>query len=99
MARFRAYRVGREGALALDVQANLLDSLHTRVLVPLVPLQDITKTAPRLNPRFEIAGETFVMMTEFVSAVPVPDIGPLVADLSAQSDAILNALDFLFQGF
>jgi toxin CcdB len=99
MARFRAYRVGDGDALALDVQANLLDSLHTRVLVPLVPLPDISRTAPRLNPRFEIDGKTFVMMTEFIAAVPLPDIGPQVADLSAQSDAILNALDFLFQGF
>ncbi|WP_246811302.1 CcdB family protein [Mesorhizobium sp. AA22] len=52
----------------LDVQADLLKSLNTRVVIPLMP-----PTAPvpgrRLNPTFTINGSDHVMVTEFISAL------------------------------
>lgn len=99
MARFRVYRIGREQALAIDLQSNLLDELHTRVMAPLVLMKDVAKIAHRLNPHFQIDGESFVMMTEFLTTIPVSEIGPAVADLSNKADEITAATDFLFQGF
>ncbi|SMD09653.1 CcdB family protein [Rhizobium sp. RU36D] len=98
MARFWAYRVGDDG-FAVDLQSNLLDGLHTRVVAPLVPLRTIVRIAPRLNPRFQIEGETYVMLTEFISTIPTAEIGPVIADLSRHADEITAATDFLFQGF
>ncbi|QLF68922.1 CcdB family protein [Peteryoungia desertarenae] len=99
MAQFRVYRIAPDNGLAVDLQNDLFDGLSTRVMAPLAPVQDVTKLVPRLNPRFEIDGMVFAMMTQFIATVPVPDIGPTVIDLSARADEITAATDFLFQGF
>lgn len=99
MARFHLHRIGNDGSLALDVQSNLLDSLTTRVVMPLVPVGDVATLVPRLNLRIAIDGETFAMLTQFITAIPVSAVGPSLADLSARADEITAATDFLFQGF
>ncbi|MBT9371432.1 CcdB family protein [Rhizobium sp. CSW-27] len=99
MARFWVHRLGPNGDLALDLQASILDGLHTRVVAPLVRHDDVTRLVPRLNPRFEIGGQVFVMMTEFIATVPLKDMGERVTDLSHRADEITAATDFLFRGF
>lgn len=99
MARFHVHRIGNDGSLALDVQSNLLDALTTRVMVPLGPFADVATLIPRLNPRLTIDGETFALLTQFITTLPVSAIGPSVADLSVRADEITAATDFLFQGF
>jgi toxin CcdB len=99
MARFHVHRIGNDGSLTLDVQSNLLDALTTRVVVPLSPISDVATPVPRLNPRLSIDGETFAMLTQFMTTVPTSVVGPSVADLSARADEITAATDFLFQGF
>lgn len=99
MTRFHVHRVGGEGSLAIDLQSNLLDKFDTRVVAPLVPIGDLTKIVLRLNPRFELNGETFVMLTEFLTTIPLSEIGPAIADLSPRADEITATTDFLFQGF
>ena len=61
MARFDTYRFA-DGYL-LDVQADLLDGLNTRMAVPLMPLETAPKPAERLNPLFTIEGSEYVMVT------------------------------------
>ncbi len=97
MARFHVYQFG--SGLVIDTQSNVLDALHTRVVVPLVPETEAKRAAERLNPRFEIDGTTYVMMTEFLAAVPNSELGVRVTNLSKYSDEIIAATDFLFQGF
>lgn len=97
MSRFYVYQFGR--GLVVDIQGNLLDTLHTRVVAPLVPESEAKRAAERLNPRFEIDGTTYVMMTEFLAAVPVARLGIHITNLSHRSDEITAATDFLFQGF
>ncbi len=97
MTRFHVYRLGDE--LALDIQANLLDGLQTRVVVPLIAEDDVRRFATRLNPRFDVGGRTHVMMTQFLAAVPASELGDDIADLSGHADEIVSATDFLFQGF
>ncbi|RKE86586.1 CcdB family protein [Rhizobium sp. AG855] len=99
MTRFHVHRIGDDGSLALDVQSNLLDALTTRVVVPLAPVGDVVTLVPRLNARLAIDGETFAMLTQFITTVPVSAVGPAIADLSARADEITAATDFLFQGF
>ena len=97
MARFHVHHLDHD--LAVDVQSNLLDGLHTRVVVPLIPQNEISRLIPRLNPIFQINGVIYVLMTEFMAAVPAGELGSRVADLSAHADEITAATDFLFQGF
>ncbi|MBY3513135.1 hypothetical protein HFO42_15270 [Rhizobium leguminosarum] len=99
MARFHVYRLKSGNLLAIDLQANLLDDLPSRVMVPLHPVQELSWSISRLNPRFTIKGETYVMATQRMASVPTTEIGKAVADLSGKSDAIIGAMDFLFQGF
>jgi toxin CcdB len=69
------------------------------VMVPLYRVGGMSWSISRLNPRFLINGEPYVMATQRMAALPVSEIGEPVADLASQADAITAATDFLFQGF
>ncbi|QKK17099.1 CcdB family protein [Rhizobium indicum] len=99
MARFHVYRLKSGNLLAIDLQANLLDDLPSRIMIPLYPVQQLSWSISRLNPRFPIEGETYVMATQRMASVPTTELGGAIADLTADSDRIVAAVDFLFQGF
>jgi toxin CcdB len=99
MARFDVFRNPDGEGYLLDVQADLLGNLNTRVVVPLLPSAMAPKAAKTLNPCFELAGETVVMATQFMAAVPAPLLRMPVTGLQAQRDEIVAAIDFLMQGF
>ncbi|OBZ97036.1 pirin [Pararhizobium polonicum] len=99
MGRFHVYRLKHGGALALDLQADLLSDLQTRTVVPLLLPVDIPRLIGRLNPRFEIDGQPYVMATQFIGVIPVSELGQHVADVTRHADVITAATDFLFQGF
>lgn len=98
MARFDVHEnpVG-EGYL-LDVQADALDGLNSRVVVPLMPVGLAPKPAGRLNPEFRIEGRQVVMVTQFIAAVGTFNLGPPVASISDRSEVVINALDLLLTG-
>lgn len=98
MARFDVYALKRGGALVIDCQADLLDGLKTRVVVPLIAESDAPKPARMLNPVFQIGGEKFVLMAQFLSAVEVRELGAKVGSLDSQGERVLGALDFLLTG-
>lgn len=91
----------REGErqLLLDVQADYLSGIDTRLIVPLRPPTVAPTLGRRLNPLFDIAGEQHMIMTQLATAVRVRDLGRLMGSLNAEADAIRNALDFLLVGF
>lgn len=87
-----------EGYL-LDVQAELLEELNTRVVAPLLPLDRAPKPAKRLNPVFDIRGQSFVMVTQFLASVPAGLLKTPVANLKDQTDEVTAAIDMLTHGF
>jgi toxin CcdB len=99
MARFHVWRLRSSNLLGIELQADLLDDLNTRILAPLLPADTLESYVDRLYPSFEIAGCTYVMMTQHWSGVPLNELGDVVAELSAKWDRITTATDFLFQGF
>ncbi|AYG57698.1 CcdB family protein [Rhizobium jaguaris] len=99
MARFHVYGLKQSQTLALDLQSNLLERLNTRMMVPLLPMDDVSASITRLNPRFAINDRPYIMMTQLIGAVSLTEIGDLIIDLSPHSDQITAATDFLFQGF
>lgn len=99
MARFWVYRLGPDGSLAVDLQADVLDGLKTRVVAPLVPVEQVKQLVPRLNPKFDIGGRSMVLLTEFTATVPLKELTDAVTNLSHRADEITAATDFLFQGF
>ena len=98
MARFSVHASTEDGKYLLDVQADLLDHLNTRVVVPLLPAASAPKPAKVLNPTFEIEGVHYVLVTQFLATVPRRLLGKELANLQAEASVIVNALDCLFQG-
>jgi toxin CcdB len=104
MAQFDVYRNTNSATRAripflLDVQVDLLDSLATRIVVPLCKLEAIGgKGAERLNPQFEVEGRKVVMLTQELAGIPRKTLGELAANLSGERGQIIAALDFAFTG-
>ena len=99
MAKFDVYRNAEAVGYLLDCQANLLASLNTRLVVPLLPLDAAPTPAGRLNPVFDIAGIKHSMVTQFAAAVPVNLLREKVASLGPDEIAIGNAIDMLLAGY
>lgn len=98
MPRFDVYENPEGDGYLLDVQANLLDGLNTRVVVPLLPLDLGPTPASGLNPVFDIRSSRHVMATQFLSAVPRTILGKPVANFLGNDTEITNALDMLLTG-
>ncbi len=104
MAQFDVYR-NRNAAskarfpLLLDVQSDLLESLATRVVIPLAPL---TATRARkmdvLTPTLRVEGKNFLLMTPQLAGIAARELGPAVDSLAEHRDAIIAALDLLITG-
>ena len=85
--------------LLLNVQSDLLAELGTRVVVPLYTASAMQgKMLRTLTPRFEIEGEPYVMMSPQMAGIAKKQLGAKVADLAAQRDEIIAALDLLITG-
>ena len=92
-------RASRDDApYLLDVQADLLDELETRVVVPLMRVEHFGRRARGLHPTFNIAGQTFVMATHLLGAVRRSDLGDIVASLRDHRAAVIGAVDVLLAG-
>jgi toxin CcdB len=97
MARFDLYR--SERGYNLDVQTGLLSEFDTRLVVPLLPREAAPPPERRLNPQFEIEGQPYLMMTQYMSAVRRKILGRPVGNLDAEYDRILSAISMIFSGF
>lgn len=97
MARFDVF--ASDSGLLLDVQSDLLGVLSTRVVVPLIPLDQAPTPARRLNPVFEIDGAPNVMATQFLATVPTSILTQKHSSLAHMQDEITAALDMVFTGF
>jgi toxin CcdB len=99
MARFDLYSgVGSDKGYVVDVQANLLESLATRVVIPLLP-RDRAEAVRDLNPVVRVDDEDYVVMTQELSAVPRFSLRRKVGSLADRRDEITRALDVLLIGF
>ncbi|PLL14482.1 plasmid maintenance protein CcdB [Tabrizicola sp. TH137] len=99
MARFDVYPAPDGRGYWLDVQADLLGALNTRLIVPLIPLDQAPIPARRLNPVFRIDGQDVVMTTQFLSAVLSSGLTRPVTSLADQSETVMAALDMALIGF
>ncbi len=104
MAQFDVYtnpnpETKRAVPYLLDVQADLLKNLRTRVVIPLYSMSAMVKAAKHLNPRFSIKRSTVIMSTAELAGVTVNGLGDKVCSIKEHRDEIIAALDFLFTGF
>lgn len=99
MARYDVFAAPGGTGYLLDVQADVLAQLNTRIVVPLMPRGAAPIPAKRLNPIFEIGAEAHVMVTQFMTAVPRALLRGPVTNLAAQDSEIMAALDLVLIGF
>ena len=83
----------------LDIQSDLLHGLVSRVVVPLIPLQDFGRPIKKLNPVFSIDGVDHVMATSEIAGIPTKNLGRRVYNLDIHRHDIKSAIDFLQDGF
>lgn len=100
MPQFDLFRNGRNRRcpLLLDLQADLLRDLATRIVVPLTAVESV-RPMDRLNPVVDVAGREYAVVFQEMAAVPVTILDAPVGDLRARRDDLIAALDFLFTGF
>jgi len=99
MARFDVYKNPDASGYLLDVQADLLEYLNTKVVVPLMLKNEAPSPAKRLNPTFLVGEEQVIMVSQFISAVPKSILKMPVTSLEAHDIEIIDAIDMVMQGF
>lgn len=82
------------GGRVVNLQSDLLDWADTRVVAPLVPMDQSPPPARHLNPVITLDDKKFVLIVQSMAA-----LGPAVGDLSGHQDEITRAVDMVFQGF
>jgi toxin CcdB len=100
MAQFDVHRNPRGGRfpLVLDIQADLLAHLATRVVVPMIKRTRGARAITRLNPIATLRGVEYVLVFQELAAVPRSALGEPVESLAARRDDLVAALDLLFTG-
>lgn len=101
MARFDVYKAENVSPLLVEVQSNVLSDLSTRVVVPLLP---VNQTSPerlsRLHPVIRIENKDYVLRVTELGCVSKDILKKPICNIETEyRDEITNALDFLFQGF
>lgn len=83
----------------MDVQADLLDSLKTRMVIPVVSYSQLHHQAiANLCPVFELNQDKYLLLTQQMASIPLNQLGSSVADLSYLRNEVVAAIDFLVTG-
>lgn len=82
----------------LDIQADVLKDLPTRVVVPLVLCSALNKTIPILTPQFKIIETEVRMLTPQLVGVQMHVLGTRICSLKERRGEIIAALDLLVTG-
>jgi len=85
--------------LFVDVQSDLLDSLNSRVVIPLSLNRETNNTnAKKLCPIFDIEGKNYILLTHQMTSVPCSILKKNSGSLANYRYEILGAIDLLVTG-
>jgi toxin CcdB len=101
VARFDLFRVNsRRIPLMVDVQAEILGDLASRVVIPLRVVDQAEELPlPRLKPVLVIGDQSYLLLTTDIGTQPIHWLGKPVGNIKEHHETITSAMDFLFQGF
>jgi toxin CcdB len=101
MARLDVFRLLQQdgGGIVVDVQAEVLDFMATRVVVPLSLVGEGVKPVAGLNPVFELDGMPHIFVAQAIATLPAKALQRPVGTLAAYHDDVTRALDILLLGF
>jgi toxin CcdB len=84
----------------LDLQADILSILATRLVVPLYRMECLgSRPMARLTPVVRFQGQELVAMVPELAGIPSKELGPALGDLAADRNELIQALDLLVTGF
>ncbi|MEZ5743029.1 MAG: CcdB family protein [Sphingomonadaceae bacterium] len=97
MAHFDVHRLA-DGTRVVDCQSDMHAYLTTRLVVPLATAEDGPAPINRLNPQLTVGEERLVFYADLASAMPVRELGPVIASVADQEYVVFGALDMLLNG-
>jgi len=97
VARFDLYR--RQGRLVVDVQADIIPFVGTRLVIPLYEPGEVPRSMARLHPLLATGGQTYALATHLMAAVPVAELWQPVGTAYDHYDAIVDAISVVMNGF
>lgn len=86
------------GTLVVDIQAEILSGFNTRIVVPLLPREDAPAPVRQLNPEVVLDGQTYVLATQYLSAVRLSELSPAIGSLKPLEHRVSLSLDLLLHG-
>ena len=99
MARFDVYANPGGSGFLVDVQADLMSHLNSRLVIPLVPFAIAPTPVKGLNPVFQIEDATYLMLTQQMAAVSIQTLKKPVLNVIDRRDEVVASIDMLLQGF
>ncbi|MEA3544953.1 MAG: CcdB family protein [Thermodesulfobacteriota bacterium] len=100
MAKYDIYSsISVSSEYLISLQDEIIDNLSTRVVAPLVPVDEVSGRMNILNPIIYFAGTEYLLMTHLLAAIPASALKTKVGSVLTQRDEIIASLDFLFTGF
>lgn len=83
----------------VDIQNSLLDTLNSRVVIPLTPISKSDKAYPEnLCPVIKIKNKKLALLTHQITSISVSFLKKKEASLASSRDDIVAAIDFLVIG-
>ena len=101
MAQFDLYQYRKPGSqvvFLVDAQSDLLQTLKTRVVIPLYPVRPETPLMRILHPTVAWSGATYFLSTSEMAAVRLSELKQVVGSLSSMRHEIIAAMELLFTG-
>lgn len=99
MPRFDVYRDPEGEGYLVDVQADAMSHLNTRMVIPLMRPPHAPQPARILNPVVMLDELPHVLATQYMAAIEARHLKNAVGTLGDRRHEITLAIDLLLQGF
>ncbi len=84
----------------IDVQSPLLDTLETRLVIPLISKSKFNnKAIKNLTPEIMLKGKEYLILTPQIAAIRKSELGKLLENCTLARNEIISSIDFLITGF
>src|SRR5690606_30585100 len=99
MAQYDALSYPRTDLLLLDMQSNVLNALHSRAVIPLMPISAEFPVMKELNPVLNINDKDYFLSTQDMAGVSTKVLKRKVATANEHLVTINAAIDFRMHGY
>jgi len=83
----------------VDIQTNLLDTLNSRVVIPLTQIKNVSKEYPKnLCPNVSIDNKDYTLLSHQITSVPISLLKKKSISIESHRLDIVAAIDFLVTG-